>query len=186
MDEIIELNGLIRDHCRKNKIRLIDAYPEFEDGAGRLKKEYSHGDGGHLNAAGYRRLGELVAIRLADMLNSDNIVACLGDSITEGYPGHLNERKKGNIWQPYTHYLQKPGARVFNFGLSGDTTEGMTVRFFRDVLKSRATACVIMGGINDILGGVSPKEAFSNLSALYSECDRQSITAVAVTVLPID
>jgi len=186
MDDIIELDELIKNHCRRNKIRMIDAYPEFDDGSGRLRREYSHGDGGHLNAAGYRRLGEILGLRLADLLNSDNIVACLGDSITEGYPGHLNERKKGNIWQPYTHYLERPGARVLNFGLSGDTTEGMTVRFFRDVLRSRATVCVIMGGINDILGGVPPRETFQNLSALYSECERQSVTAVAVTVLPID
>jgi len=186
MDEIIALNGLIRDHCRKNKIRLIDAYSQFDDGSGHLKRQYSNGDGGHLNAAGYRALGEFVALMAADRLNPGNIVACLGDSITEGYPGHLNERKKGNLWEPYTHYLQRPGGKVLNFGLSGDTTEGMTLRFFRDVLKSRATACIILGGINDILGGVPPRDAFQTLVALYSECDRQSILPIAVTVLPVD
>jgi lysophospholipase L1-like esterase len=186
MDEILELNELIRGHCRRNKIRLIDAHPHFDDGSGRLKKEYSHGDGGHLNGAGYKRLGELIAIHTAELLQPGNIVACLGDSITEGYPGHLNERKKGNEWQPYTHYLQKPKMKVLNFGVSGDTTDGMTVRFFRDVLKSRATACIILGGVNDILGGIPASEAFQNLSALYAECDRQAILPIAVTVLPID
>lgn len=186
MEEIIKLNELIREHCRRNKIRLIDAYLEFEDGSDRLKKEYSFGDGGHLNGAGYRRLGELIAIRTADMLNTGKIIACLGDSITEGYPGHLNERKKGNQWQPYTRYLERPGVKIFNFGVSGDTTEGMTMRFFRDVLKSRAAACIIMGGINDLLGGIPAREAFQNLAALYSECQRQAIIPVAVTVLPID
>ena len=186
MDEMVELNELIRDHCRRNKIKIIDPYPDFDDGNGRLRKEYSYGDGGHMNGAGYKRLGEHIAIRIVDLLKPQNIIACLGDSITEGYPGHLNELKKGNKWQPYTRYLEKPGVRVLNFGVSGDTTDGMTVRFFRDVLKSRANVCIIMGGVNVLFGGIPPGEAFQNLAALYAECERQAILPIAVTVLPID
>jgi len=186
MQEIVELNELIKDHCRTNKIRFIDAYSEFADGSGRLRKEYSYGDGGHLNGAGYRRLGEFIALRVADLLAHDNMIACLGDSITEGYPGHLNELKKGNRWKPYTAYLERPNVKVLNFGVSGDTTDGMTMRLFRDVLKSRSSVCITLGGTNDLLGGVPPGEAFQNLAAIYGECERQNILPVAVTVLPVD
>ncbi|MEM2869214.1 MAG: GDSL-type esterase/lipase family protein [Thermoplasmata archaeon] len=185
MEEIVRLNELIRSHCRGARIRLADAYPVFDDGAGRLKREYSYGDGGHLNAAGYRRLGEFLAIELVDLLRPGTTVACLGDSITEGYPGHINSRTE-NEWEPYTHYLKRPGVKVLNFGVSGDTTDGMMLRLHRDVARSGANVCILLGGINDLLGGTPVQEVFENLKAMYAELDRYHILPVAVTVLPID
>ncbi|MGQ9582921.1 MAG: GDSL-type esterase/lipase family protein [Thermoplasmatota archaeon] len=185
MEEIVRLNELIRAHCRGEGVRLADAFKVFEGDDGRLLREYSHGDGGHLNAAGYRRLGEFLSMELVDLLKPGATVACLGDSITEGYPGHINGRT-GNEWEPYTRYLMRPGVRVLNLGVSGDTTEGMMVRLHRDVSRSGADICIVLGGVNDLLGGVPVREVFENLRAMYAELDRYRILPVAVTVLPID
>jgi len=54
-----------------------------------------------------------------------------------------------------------------NFGLSGDTTEGMTKRFYRDVLRAEPTICIIMGGVNDLFGGIPSRDVMEALSALY-------------------
>jgi len=186
MDEILALNELIRNHCRGKRVRLVDAYVEFADARDHLRKEFSAGDGGHLNGEGYRHMGRFMATSLSDILKPGAKVACLGDSITEGYPGHFNGQEETRQWEPYTHYLKRPGVKVTNFGLSGDTTEGMTRRFYRDVLRAGPTICIIMGGVNDLFGGIPPKEVLEALSALYADSERHQMLPVAVTVLPID
>jgi lysophospholipase L1-like esterase len=186
MDEILQLNEMIRNHCRGKRLRLVDAYPEFADNNDHLRTEFSAGDGGHLNAKGYKHLGQFIATSLADILKPGAKVACLGDSITEGYPGHFNGQEETKQWEPYTHYLIKPGVKVMNFGLSGDTTEGMTKRFYRDVLRTEFTICIIMGGVNDLFGGIPSREVMEALSALYADSERHQMVPVAVTVLPID
>jgi len=186
MDDILHLNELIRNHCRGKRIRLLDAYTQFADNEDHLRGEYSVGDGGHLNGAGYKHLGQFIATSLSDLLKPGAKVACLGDSITEGYPGHFNGQEETRQWEPYTHYLKKPGVRVFNFGLSGDTTEGMTKRFYRDVLKVEPGLCIIMGGVNDLFGGIPPREVLEALAAIYADAERHQMMPVAVTVLPVD
>ena len=186
MDEITELNEMIRDRCRGKRMRLVDAYTQFADDEDHLLKEFSAGDGGHLNGAGYKHLGQFIATSIADILKPGAKVACLGDSITEGYPGHFNGQEETRKWEPYTHYLKKPGVKVQNFGLSGDTTDGMTRRFYRDVLRSEPTICIVMGGVNDLFGGVPPRDVMEALAAIYADADRHQMVPIAVTVLPID
>jgi lysophospholipase L1-like esterase len=186
MDEILQLNEMIRDHCRGRRIRLVDAYVEFTDTQDHLRGEFSAGDGGHLNGEGYRHLGRFIATSLSDILKPGTRVACLGDSITEGYPGHFNGQEETRQWEPYTSYLKKPGVKVVNFGLSGDTTEGMTKRFYRDVLRSEPHICIILGGVNDLFGGIPSRDVMEALAALYADSERHQMVPVAVTVLPID
>ncbi len=186
MDEILQLNEMIRNHCRGKRLRLVDAYPQFADDRDHLRAEFSVGDGGHLNGNGYKHLGRFIATSLADILKPGAKVACLGDSITEGYPGHFNGQEETKQWEPYTHYLKKPGVTVHNFGVSGDTTEGMTKRFYRDVLRAGSTVCIIMGGVNDLFGGITSREVMEALAALYADSERHQMVPVAVTVLPID
>jgi len=186
LDEIIALNRLIREHCRVKKIRLVDAYYAFNDGNDNLASEFSNGDGGHLNAKGYKKLGEFIVTQLTDLLKPGMKVACLGDSITEGYPGHFVGQEKFRKWDPYPMYLEKKGVKALNFGRSGDTTDGMIARFFRDVKESGAGLCIVLGGVNDLFGMVPAQQVFENLASIYADCQHLSILPVAVTVLPID
>ena len=184
MQEIMELNELIKNHCRTNKIRLIDAYPEFADGAGRLKKEYSYGDGGHLNGAGYKRLGELIAIRVADLLAHENTIACLGDSITEGYPYSILPLRGAEVFRPYPDHLRVEGVTVVNLGVAGDTALDMLERA-REIVPASMDACIVMGGVNDLLIGRRVGSVLGTLADIYSTLEQADIAPFAMTVLPV-
>jgi len=57
--KIWELNGLIREHCAENRVRLVDLFGATSDESGLLIGEYSS-DGAHLNAEGNRRVASVV------------------------------------------------------------------------------------------------------------------------------
>jgi lysophospholipase L1-like esterase len=85
-------------------------------------------------------------------------IAALGDSITAGYriPGAYPERL--GQWR---------GVPVHNFGVAGDTTEGM-LRRLPDVLASGPTPqlVIVMGGTNDVAQGWSAERTLGNLDAI--------------------
>jgi acyl-CoA thioesterase-1 len=85
-------------------------------------------------------------------------IAALGDSITAGYriPGAYPERL--GQWR---------GVPVHNFGVAGDTTEGM-LRRLPDVLASGPTPqmVIVMGGTNDIARGWPAERTVANLDAI--------------------
>jgi hypothetical protein len=43
-----------------------------------------------------------------------------------------------------------------------------------------------MGGVNDLFGGVPPRDVMEALAAIYADADRHRMVPIAVTVLPID
>jgi len=56
---IVELNDLIRDYCKRQRILLVELFGATSDGQDRLREDYSD-DGIHLNTSGYRRVSEAV------------------------------------------------------------------------------------------------------------------------------
>jgi len=56
---IVELNGLIREHCEENRIRLVDLFEALSDGSGLLLGEFSS-DGVHLSAGGNMRVASAI------------------------------------------------------------------------------------------------------------------------------
>lgn len=98
----------------------------------------------------------------------------LGDSITEGYGVEPEE-----CWAN-----AMPGRNI-NRGISGDTTLGMLRRFAAHVLREHPERVVIMGGINDLLEGVSLVTAEENLYSMYEQARKAGIVLVpAVCVMP--
>ena len=85
-------------------------------------------------------------------------LAALGDSITAGYriPGAYPE-----------HLGRWRGVPAHNFGVAGDTTEGM-LRRLPDVLASGPAPqiVIVMGGTNDIARGWPPERTVGNLDAI--------------------
>jgi acyl-CoA thioesterase-1 len=85
-------------------------------------------------------------------------IAALGDSITAGYriPSAYPERL--GEWR---------GVPVHNFGVVGDTTEGM-LRRLPKVLASGPTPqiVIVMGGTNDIAYGWPAERTLGNLDAI--------------------
>lgn len=58
-EHILNVNRELKVLARNENVTLIDLYPAFLDGEGRLHQELTH-DGLHLTAAGYRRWADLL------------------------------------------------------------------------------------------------------------------------------
>ena len=94
-------------------------------------------------------------------------VAMLGDSITFG--GEWRE-------------LLKESSLV-NFGICGDTTEGMRQRI-AEVCACNPAVCFVMGGINDIFCGVPEAAIAGNIQSIVEVLTKRGIqTIVQSTVL---
>ncbi len=108
-------------------------------------------------------------------------VAALGDSITHGGgsvivpPGY-----KIFDWESYS------SVPIKNLGFSGDTVEGMSERFEREVLPFAPKLLVIMGGVNNYREGATAWKVISGLRNLSSKCDSYGIIPVFLTVTPIN
>ena len=183
----LDLNDWLRGYCEKNHIQLVDAYPALADHEGLLDGRYDSGDGVHLNGEGYKAFGRFVASELKDFLTPGNIVACLGDSLTEGYPGHFVGQEEFSQWKPYPFYLERKGLTVINFGRSGDTTFELIRRFHSQVRvhKPPPDICIVHGGANDLFCDLPIGQVEGNLVDIYKACKRHKMTPIAVTLLPV-
>ncbi|MFI8657627.1 SGNH/GDSL hydrolase family protein [Priestia megaterium] len=105
-------------------------------------------------------------------------VACIGDSLTEG----LGVDKE-NSW-PMT--LAKSGKmKVINRGISGDTTTGMTSRFYHDVIGYQPTHSIIMGGHNDLWWDAPLNSILSNIYSMAKQSVHHKITPIIGIPTPI-
>lgn len=73
----------------------------------------------------------------------DISIACMGDSLTEGYL--ISEK---SCWPSLLD--KETGLKIINCGICGDTTGGMLARFYEMVIVPKPNYVIIMGGTNDI------------------------------------
>jgi lysophospholipase L1-like esterase len=94
------------------------------------------------------------------------VVACLGDSITEGSPHWDSRLQRGNPESRWEHWaaLLHPDLELRNFGIWGERTDEIAARF--DEAVEGAEVLIVQGGINDIAQGRPVEEASRNLRAL--------------------
>jgi lysophospholipase L1-like esterase len=100
------------------------------------------------------------------------IVACLGDSITEGSPGETT-------WQEWAAH---PALVYRNFGVWGERTDEIAGRL--DDAVRGAQALIVQGGINDIAQGRPVERALANLRAMVRHGKRIGLSVLLVNVLP--
>jgi acyl-CoA thioesterase I len=102
-------------------------------------------------------------------------IVALGDSLTAGFgvrrsealPARLEARLKAAGYD----------ARVVNAGLSGDTTAGALGRF--DFAVPRGTNGLLLAiGANDMLQGLSPAAARTNIEAIITRARARSISVI--------
>ena len=91
-------------------------------------------------------------------------VVFLGDSLTEMYD--LSE-----------HY---PDLRVYNRGISGDTTDHMLERLESNVIALSPDVVVFLGGCNDIRHGVPISDVIENISQILGALKTARYSAVTV------
>lgn len=86
----------------------------------------------------------------------------LGDSLTTN-PGSTSN------YPYYLGGLRGPGQAVLNAGVGGNTTTQMLARVGTDVTPQHAAYTLVLGMINDIIGGSTAAAIEANLAAIYSQ-----------------
>ena len=94
------------------------------------------------------------------------VVACLGDSITEGSPYWDSRRRSGDPEGQWEHWagLLHPELEFRNHGIWGERTDEIALRF--DEAVAHADRLIVQGGINDLAQGAPVEAAAANLQAL--------------------
>jgi lysophospholipase L1-like esterase len=111
------------------------------------------------------------------------VVAALGDSITEGSPGH-DSRRGGDETSQWEYWAARiePRLAFRNCGISGQRTDEIMARL--DDCARGADVLVVQGGINDIAQGRSVEEAAHNLRAMVRRGKELGLRIVLIDVLP--
>jgi lysophospholipase L1-like esterase len=112
------------------------------------------------------------------------IVACLGDSITEGSPYWDSHRRTGNPEGRWEHWaeLRHPELVFANHGICGQRTDEIALRFEEAV--DGAGVLIVQGGINDIAQGRPVEAAAANLAALVARGLARGLRVAVCDVLP--
>lgn len=90
------------------------------------------------------------------MVFGDSLSAAYGLDAREGWVALLEERLQ----------RQKPGWRVVNASISGETSAGGAARVVREVARVRPAVVVIALGANDGLRGLPPRDTRRNLARM--------------------
>ena len=103
----------------------------------------------------------------------------MGDSLTEGAdltPGHTWSALLGNALP----------VRVTNFGIGGDTTQGMLSRFYPEVIHHKPDYVFIMGGTNDLWWNWDLNIIMGNIFSMSFQARYHNITPVIGLPMPVD
>jgi lysophospholipase L1-like esterase len=112
------------------------------------------------------------------------IVACLGDSITEGSPYWDSRRRTGEPEGRWEHWaaLMHPDLELRNFGIWGQRTDEIAQRF--DDAVAVADALIVQGGINDLAQGRAVEAAAATLGVMVGRGLALGLPVAVCDVLP--
>jgi len=112
------------------------------------------------------------------------VVACLGDSITEGSPYWDSRRRSGDPEGQWEHWagLRHPQLAFLNYGIWGERTDEIARRF--DEAVADAEVLIVQGGINDIAQGLPVAPAAETLRGLVERGQALGLTVYVCDVLP--
>jgi lysophospholipase L1-like esterase len=115
---------------------------------------------------------------------SRTVVACLGDSITEGSPYWDSRRRAGDPEGQWEHWagLRHPELEFRNFGIWGERTDEIAARF--DAAVDGAGVLIVQGGINDVAQGLAVELAAERLRTLVERGRALGLRVAACDVLP--
>lgn len=104
-------------------------------------------------------------------------IIALGDSITQGFPYSTRES-----WVYYT--ARELNLDIVNQGICGDLTWNMHKRFQRDVVSSKPTHVIMLGGTNDAFLGYPLEEVSTNFTAMVDMACSYHITPILGLPIP--
>ncbi len=116
--------------------------------------------------------------RISDVLlppYADGRVVFIGDSITD-------------FWAKDHASKFFPGKPYVGRGISGDSTDGMVMRFQQDVIALHPSAVVILGGTNDVIlpeRHIGFFQTTRNITTMVTLAQRARIPVVLCSILPV-
>lgn len=128
------------------------------------------------DAAAASRDANATAPAAASALSADTrLVVAFGDSLFAGYDLAQDQGFAPALERALTARGIK--ARVFNAGVSGDTTAAGLQRlpFVLDGLERKPDLVIVGLGANDMLRGLDPKATRANLDAILTELQKRGI-----------
>lgn len=106
-------------------------------------------------------------------------LACMGDSLTEGA-----DLVTGHRWPSLVSNAL--ALDISNFGIGGDTTQGMLSRFYPEVIQCKPDYVFIMGGTNDLWWDWEVKTILGNIFSMSFQARYHDITPVIGLPIPVD
>lgn len=120
-----------------------------------------------------------ILLLCAPMAQADEVViAALGDSLTQGY-GLVQEEGFVPQLQEWLHENGASDVRLINAGVSGDTTAGGLSRVGW-TLEPEVDAMIVTLGGNDILRGLDPVQARSNVDGILQAAQTADVDVLLV------
>ncbi len=110
-------------------------------------------------------------------MTTPTLVACIGDSMTEG-------SSSANPYPEQLSQLLGPTYLVSNYGASGATVSMIEGNWRNLVYGSGYTSLCCLGGINDVVAGSTGATVLALLTALYDEIRGQGLALAPATLLP--
>ena len=112
------------------------------------------------------------------------VVACLGDSITEGSPYWDARRRVGDPTGQWEHWarLLHSELEFRNHGIWGERTDEIARRFDEAIVGS--DRLIVQGGINDIADGIPVETVAANLAAVVERALALGLPVAVCDVLP--
>jgi len=104
----------------------------------------------------------------AHATQSAQVILVFGDSLSASYGIPANEGWVSLLEQRI--HQKKPGYRVINASISGETTSGGRYRIEQVLAEHRPAVVILELGANDGLRGLPLDAAASNLNAIISAC----------------
>ncbi len=121
----------------------------------------------------------VLALAASPAAADEVVIAALGDSLTQGY-GLVPEQ--GFVAQMQAWLDAKDiEARLINAGVSGDTTAGGLARIDWTLSDDIDALIVALGG-NDVLRGIDPTVARTNLDGILARADERDLPVLLVGI----
>ena len=198
---IDQLNGRLQEMCSQMEaLWLVELFGAVSAGVRpyALRPELTR-DGCHFNHAGYEVLGHTVSECLRELVEPEQLVLLMGDSITAGYPEYepvLLGPEAGDETHSFGYYLRTLlDCRISNHGLSGDFTSNMIERM-QEALDLEPDWVILQGGANDAFaslalgrGGLDRRRAMTEAQDICENFERMARMCVnhriKVGVIPL-
>ncbi len=192
---IRRMNASILKECNNRSVPVVDLYKFFSRGEGEdiLDPGYAIGDNAHLNIDGQKRLADVLMKEYFDDIDDFDVVVCLGDSHTQGFPVRNDITGNGrpvdletDSPHQFPYWLtQVTGKTFINRGIAGNTLYGILNRFDNEVVIHFPDHCIIQGGTNDALLGTPLDETLEDMMKVVDKCIENGITPVVCTIIPL-